>query len=82
MSPNTLVRIKANKGMSVNCAQAPMKMSHGLLNNIRGEELSRYWGVGVHKNCAVTEVEVTDGIPRIISENVAYYDDEIEPWEE
>lgn len=54
----------------------------GLLNNIRGEELSRYWGVGVHKNCAVTEVEVTDGIPRIISENVAYYDDEIEPWEE
>lgn len=54
----------------------------GLLNNIRGESLAEYWGKGVHKNCAVTEVEITDGRPKIISENVVYYDDEAEPWEE
>ena len=54
----------------------------GLLNNIKGKSLAEYWGEGVHKNCAVTEVEVVDGQPRIISENVVYYDDEVEPWEE
>ena len=54
----------------------------GMLNNIKGRPLIEYWGDGVHKNCAVTEVEVIDGIPKIISENVVYYDDEVEPWEE
>lgn len=54
----------------------------GLLNNIKGKSLAEYWGEGVHKNCAVTEVEVTGGRPVIISENVAYYDDEVEPWED
>ena len=54
----------------------------GLLNNIRGKSLAEYWGEGVHKNCAVTEVEVTDGKPNLISENVVYYDDEVEPWDE
>lgn len=54
----------------------------GLLNNIRKRPLAEYWGEGVHKNCAVTEVEVTDGNPVILSENVVYYDDEVEPWED
>lgn len=54
----------------------------GLLNNIKGKSLAEYWGEGVHKNCAVTEVEVTGGKPVIISENVVYYDDEVEPWED
>ena len=30
----------------------------GLLNNIKNEPLSCYWGSGVHRNCAVTEVEI------------------------
>ena len=30
----------------------------GILNNIRKEPLEKYWGIGVHSNCAVTEVEV------------------------
>lgn len=54
----------------------------GLLNNIKGKSLAEYWGDGVHKNCAVTEVEVTDVKPVVISENVVYYDDEVEPWED
>ena len=54
----------------------------GLLNNIKKEDISKYWGVGVHKNCAVTEVEVKDGEFHIISENKAYYTDEVAPWEE
>ena len=52
----------------------------GILNNIKGESLSEYWGVGVHKNCAVTEVEVLDGAPNILSENRVYYQDEVKPW--
>ena len=54
----------------------------GMLNYIKGKPLSEYWGIGVHRNCAVTEVQVTDGVPEILSENVVYYDDEVEPWEE
>ena len=33
----------------------------GIMNNIKNEDVSKYWGVGVHKNCAVTEVEACDG---------------------
>lgn len=47
----------------------------GLLNNIKGKSLAEYWGEGVHKNCAVTEIEVTEGRPAVIAENVVYYDE-------
>ena len=52
----------------------------GLLCYIRRAPLADYWGVGVHKNCAVTEVEVKDGSFRILSENVVYYKDKVDPW--
>lgn len=52
----------------------------GILNVMKNKPLSEYWGGGVHKNCAVTEVEVTDGVPRILSENYVYYKDEVEAW--
>ena len=52
----------------------------GIINNLKGESLENYWGVGVHKNCAVTEVEVTDGVPMLISENKVYYDDKVKEW--
>ena len=43
-------------------------------------KLEEYWGVGVHKNCGVTEVDVTDGRIDIISENKVYYTDVVKPW--
>lgn len=52
----------------------------GLLNCIKGEPLAKYWGSGVHKNCAVTKVEVVDGNYTIIFENQVYYDDEVKDW--
>lgn len=52
----------------------------GMLNYIRKEPLSMYWGKGVHKNCAVTEVTAEDGTYRILAEDVAYYKDKVEPW--
>lgn len=52
----------------------------GLLCYIRRAPLADYWGVGVHKNCAVTEVEAKDGSFRILSENVVYYKDKVDPW--
>lgn len=52
----------------------------GMLNYIKEKPLAEYWGQGVHKNCAVTEVEVTDGTYRILSEDKVYYDDVVKPW--
>lgn len=52
----------------------------GLLNNLKKKPLAEYWGVGVHKNCGVTEVNVTDGRIDIISENKVYYTDVVKPW--
>ena len=52
----------------------------GLLCYIRKDPLSRYWGTGVHKNCAVTEVVWENGEFHILSENVVYYKDKVEPW--
>lgn len=52
----------------------------GLLNNLKKKPLAEYWGVGVHKNCGVTEVDVTDGRIEIISENKVYYTDVVKPW--
>lgn len=52
----------------------------GLLNNIKEEDITKFWGVGVHKNCAVTEVEVQNGKAQILSENKAYYKADVKPW--
>lgn len=52
----------------------------GMMNTIKGETLAKYWGIGVHKNCAVTKVEVVDGTYTIIFENQVYYDDEVKDW--
>lgn len=52
----------------------------GILNVMKNRPVSEYWGGGVHKNCAVTEVKVTDGVPVILSENHAYYKDEVKAW--
>lgn len=52
----------------------------GMLNYIKGRPLQEYWGQGVHKNCAVTEVLAADGRFQILSENKVYYDDYVKPW--
>lgn len=52
----------------------------GILSNIKDTSLADYWGVGVHKNCAVTEVLIREGRPKILSENVVYYDGITDPW--
>lgn len=44
-----------------------------MLNSIKEEPLSRYWGKGVTKNCGVTTLEVHDGKISIQSEDVVYY---------
>ena len=51
-----------------------------LLANIRGVGLDDYWGTGVHKNCAVTAVDVTEQGYELVFENKVYYDDEVEDW--
>ncbi len=33
----------------------------GILNNVKNEDIADYWGIGVHKNCAVTELESGEG---------------------
>lgn len=51
-----------------------------MLRNMKQNPLSMFWGTGVHKNCAVTIVDVENGKPQIMQENVVYYDDAVEEW--
>lgn len=50
------------------------------MNNIKNQSLEAYWDIGVHKNCAVTKVEVQDGVARIIYENRTFYKEEVKNW--
>ena len=59
---------------------ADVRKRTGILNNIRKEPLEKYWGIGVHSNCAVTEVEVKNAEAKILSENVTYYKETVRPW--
>ncbi len=36
-------------------------------------DIAKFWSAGIPKNCAVTLVEVEDGIPRILEEDKIYY---------
>lgn len=44
-----------------------------LLANIRTTEIKDFWGEGVHKNCAVTMVQVKEGIGKVLQEGRIYY---------
>lgn len=54
----------------------------GILSNIKGLPISRYWEGGVHKNCGVTEVSFADGALSILSENRVYYREDTKKGEE
>lgn len=45
----------------------------GILDNIDPVPLKDFWRGGVHKNCAVTEIDVKDGTATIVSTNKVYY---------
>ncbi len=47
---------------------------------VSGRTIQNFWGQGVHKNCGISEIQVEDGIPKLISENVVYCDEEIKDW--
>ena len=51
-----------------------------LLCNIKGKTVKDFWGTGVHKNCAVTIVDVTPEAYRILEEGKTYYKEEVKPW--
>ncbi|XCP83698.1 histidine phosphatase family protein [Roseburia hominis] len=52
----------------------------GILRLIKGNPISRFWDGGVHRNCAVTIVDVERGKPRIVKEAVTFYQDTVENW--
>ena len=52
----------------------------GILRLIKKNPMERYWDGGVHKNCAVTIVEVKDGKATILQEAVTYYNEAVEDW--
>lgn len=52
--------------------------SHGaavraLLSNIEKCDIAHFWGKGVHKNCGVSCVDLTDGVYRVLWENEIFY---------
>ena len=44
-----------------------------MLANINHTPVSQFWGEGVHKNCAVTRIEVKNGEIKILEEGKTYY---------
>lgn len=52
----------------------------GLLRLLKKRPLQEYWGNGVHKNCAVTFVEVEDGYAEVKWENRIFYKADVENW--
>jgi len=44
-----------------------------LLANVNGTSIPEFWGEGVHKNCAVSILEYTDGEYHLIEEGKVYY---------
>lgn len=51
--------------------------ARGLLNSLRTYEMSDFWHGGVAPNCGVAVVECTNGIPRLVQENITYYQEKI-----
>lgn len=45
----------------------------GILSSIGNKTKKDFWGMGVHRNCAVTELESRHGEIRLIEENRIYY---------
>lgn len=45
----------------------------GLLSSINMDGVAQFWKGGVHKNCAVTILEVTDGKIELLEEGKVYY---------
>ncbi len=53
----------------------------GLLNHIKGNlQIANFWINGVPANCAVAVVEVTDGVPHVVKENLIYYSEPVRNW--
>ncbi len=53
-----------------------------LLNHIRGNlEAADFWKWQVPANCAVTTVEVKEGIPVIVEESKVYYTEPVKRWD-
>ena len=44
-----------------------------LLANVQKLPVAQFWGEGVHKNCAVSLVEVIDGCPVVVEDGKIYY---------
>lgn len=47
----------------------------GILSSLTINDIKDFWQGGVHRNCAVTILEVTEGQTRILEENKVYYDE-------
>ncbi len=51
-----------------------------LLTLLKRRTVAETWGAGVHKNCAVTLVEIEDGKARVVFENRTFYAENVEDW--
>ena len=51
-----------------------------LLCHIKELPIRKFWDEGVHKNCAVTVVDVTNEGYEILEEGNTYYKEEVKPW--
>ncbi len=69
---NELVRTKQYQDKTI------LLSTHGcalkaVLANVRNTSLAEFWGEGVHKNCAVSLLNVTDGQIEVVEDGRLYY---------
>ncbi|MEF9916086.1 MAG: histidine phosphatase family protein [Lachnospiraceae bacterium] len=51
-----------------------------MLDYFKNVPLENFWDGGVHRNCAVSIVEVNAGSPQVLEEGLVYYDDIVDEW--
>lgn len=53
-------------------------MNRTILNTIMGRELKRFWEIKLD-NCAVSIIEIEDGVAKVIEPSMKYYEREVNP---
>lgn len=51
-----------------------------IITVVTGRSMEQFWGDGVHKNCGISAIEVTDGKPVLLFENQTFCKEKLKDW--
>lgn len=53
----------------------------GLLSVIKGNPIKKFWDCALHRNCAISIVEVKDKKAEVLQEGIVFYEEETVAWD-